>query len=97
MAACASAAAKGWKPYTNGCTYLAGIAASILRACTMRAFSARNKVITAKQATMCARATVKAAAGQAASGVSRAKFTREHKSKHKVPKHVDAMKVLGMD
>eukprot|EP00873_Tetraselmis_striata_P044689 jgi/Tetstr1/464953/TSEL_009687.t1 len=72
-------------------------AASILRACTMRAFSARTKVITAKGAAMRARAMVRAAAKHAASGVARTKFTREHKSKHMVQKHVDAVKAMGPD
>eukprot|EP00873_Tetraselmis_striata_P020204 jgi/Tetstr1/440468/TSEL_028794.t1 len=49
--------------------------ASILTACTMKAFSARTKVVTAKAAGARARATVKAAAKQAASGVARTKFT----------------------
>eukprot|EP00873_Tetraselmis_striata_P038291 jgi/Tetstr1/458555/TSEL_044958.t1 len=69
-------------------------AAGFLMACTMRAFSARTKMITAKGAAMRARATVTAAAELAASGVARTKFTREHKSKHRVHKHVDAVEAL---
>eukprot|EP00873_Tetraselmis_striata_P021407 jgi/Tetstr1/441671/TSEL_029896.t1 len=54
-------------------------------------------VITAKGAAMRARAMVKATAKHAASGVARTKFTREHKSKHRVQKHVDVVKAVGLD
>eukprot|EP00873_Tetraselmis_striata_P024097 jgi/Tetstr1/444361/TSEL_032252.t1 len=60
-------------------------AKTITQAIHMRALSARTRVITKKGAAMRARAQVKKAAKQAASGVQPTKFTKEHKSKLRVP------------
>eukprot|EP00873_Tetraselmis_striata_P042667 jgi/Tetstr1/462931/TSEL_007879.t1 len=72
-------------------------AKTITQAIHMRALSARTRVITKKGAAMRARAQVKKAAKQAASGVQPTKFTREHKSKLRVQQHHAAVKALGLD
>eukprot|EP00873_Tetraselmis_striata_P036429 jgi/Tetstr1/456693/TSEL_043394.t1 len=72
-------------------------AKTITHAIHMRALSARTRVITKKGAAMRARAPVKKAAKQAASGVQPTKFTREHKSKLRVQQHHAAVKALGLD
>eukprot|EP00873_Tetraselmis_striata_P033401 jgi/Tetstr1/453665/TSEL_040621.t1 len=72
-------------------------AKTITQAIHMRALSARTRVITKKGATMRARAQVKKAAKQAASGVQPTKFTMEHKSKLRVQHHHAAVKALGLD